>query len=41
MYCHFRSIWEGGRDGEAFIQSIKSHLHNDLAGNFSKNAMLS
>ena len=41
MYGHFRNIWEGGKDGEAFIQSIKSHLHNGLAGNFSKNAMLS
>ena len=36
MYGYFRSIWEGGRDEEAFIQSIKSQLHNGLAGNFSE-----
>ena len=40
-YGHIRHIWEGGKDGEAFIQGIKSHMHNGIAGNFSKNAILS
>ena len=41
MYGQFWNIWEGGKDGEAFIQGIKSHMNNGIAGNFSKNEILS
>ena len=41
LYGHIRHIWEGGKDGEAFIQDIKRHMHNGIVGNFSHNAIMS
>ena len=35
----FHVLWEGGQDGEKFIQNIKYHTNNGTYGNFSKNAL--